>query len=108
MDNNTISTDNSHSGSHFITLDKSFTSTETSTLRSKISEILNSSIELVYIDASNVAEIDLSGINEIIHSNYTLSLASKRMNLIYQKNSPLANWASITGFSRFITSTIST
>ncbi|WP_156167698.1 MULTISPECIES: hypothetical protein [Sphingobacterium] len=106
MDNNTILTTNSNAESCLIVLDNRFTSFETSALRSKILEILNSSIPLVHIDASNVSEIDLSGVNEIIHSNYALSLVSKKMNLIYHKTSPLQNWASITGFSRFISSTI--
>ncbi len=107
MNNNTIPTTDPNRESCFIVLDHRFTSLETSILRSKILEILNSSISFVNIDASKVTEIDLSGVNEIIHSNYALSIASKRMNLIYQKNSPLENWASITGFSRFISSTIS-
>ncbi|MDR2275558.1 MAG: hypothetical protein LBF27_31925 [Sphingobacterium sp.] len=107
MDNSTLPSTDSNT-EYFIVLDKRFTSLEASTLRSKISEVLNSSISSVYVDASNVTEIDLSGVNEIIHSNYALSLVSKRLNLIYQKNSPLDNWASITGFSRFISSTIPT
>lgn len=107
MDNSTLPSTDSNT-EYLIVLDKRFTSLEASTLRSKISDILNSSISSVYVDASNVTEIDLSGVNEIIHSNYALSLVSKRLNLIYQKNSPLDNWASITGFSRFISSTIPT
>lgn len=101
MDNSTLPSTDSNT-EYLIVLDKRFTSLEASTLRSKISDILNSSISSVYVDASNVTEIDLSGVNEIIHSNYLLWIASKKLILVYQKHSPLSNWAKTTGFAKFI------
>ncbi len=75
-------------------------------LRKELSKAIESEFDIVYIDAKNVIVADLSGINEIIHSHYTLEQAGKKLVFIYKKNSSVDTWVTNTGLGKFIATAI--
>lgn len=78
------------------------TGKEASTIREKIGELMQTEFEMIYIDASDVVNADLSGINEIIHTNYTLQHAAKHLVFAYRKNSVVEKWVETTGLHKFV------
>jgi len=55
-----------------------------------------------YVDTRDVTDADLSGINEMIHINYILSQAGKRLIFCYRKNSIVDKWVQITLLDTFV------
>lgn len=81
---------------------KQLTAGEASIIRNEIKEFAQTQFERFYIDASNVADATLSGINEIIHNHYLLSGTNKKIILVYRKDSVVEKWVHTTGLNRFI------
>jgi hypothetical protein len=81
---------------------KNLTGLEAVLIREDIEELLTTEFNTIYIDASNVISADLSGINEIIHSNYTLQNAAKQLVFVYRKNSEVEKWVETTSLHQFV------
>jgi anti-anti-sigma regulatory factor len=75
-------------------------------LRKEVEEALKSEFETIYIDAKAVNDADLSGVNEVIHSHYTLEKAGKKLVFVYLKNSIVENWVETSGLDKFVTTAI--
>ena len=75
-------------------------------IREEITTCLQKQCDVVYLNAKDVTEVDLSGINEIIHSNYSLQLAAKKLLFVYRKDSLVEKWVSTTGLDAFIETAI--
>ncbi len=78
------------------------TSKEIGTLRQSIDELVQTEFEIIYFDTRDVVNADLSGINEIIHTNYVLQQAGKQLVFIYRQNSAVAKWVHTTCLDKFI------
>ena len=76
------------------------------TLRNELNRYMQFEFPVFYIDAKEVQEIDLSGINEIIHCYYTLTEAKRKMVFVYRQNSTVAHWVNCTGLNRFVPTAI--
>lgn len=89
-----------------LTCRENLTSVEASDIREKIKSNLHKDWQTIYIDTSNVVHVDLSGINEIIHTAYSLSNSSKELIVVYRRKSPIAKWIETTSLNRFIKTAI--
>ncbi len=89
-----------------IKISNRLTATETDDLRKEITKYLKSKYDIIYLDTKDVVETDLSGINEIINSFYTLEKSSQKLILIYKKNSVVEKWVATTGLDKFIETAI--
>lgn len=78
------------------------TAKEANSIRNEVMEFANTTFKKIYIDAKDVKEADLSGINEIIHTHYQLAAHNIKMVLIYRKESAVEKWVHTTGLDRFI------
>ncbi|HEX4875971.1 MAG TPA: STAS domain-containing protein [Chitinophagaceae bacterium] len=75
-------------------------------LRNELTRYLKFEFPVFYIDAKDVKETDLSGINEIIHSHYTLAAANRKMVFVYRMGSEVERWVSTTGLDKFVATAI--
>jgi hypothetical protein len=75
-------------------------------LREQVVKTLTKKTTRIYLDVQKVVECDLSGINEVIHSNYILQKASKNLVLVYQKKSVVEKWVKSTGLDKFMATAI--
>jgi anti-anti-sigma factor len=75
-------------------------------LRQAVSDLLITDYDIIYIDLKNILNADLAGINEVIHSYYTLKNASKKLILLYKQHSEIEKWVETTGLDKFITTAI--
>lgn len=89
-----------------INITDSLTGAAAAEIRTKVEEALKSDFDTIYIDVKEVKEVDLSGINEIIHSHYTLEKASKKVILVYLKGSVIEKWVETTGLDKFVSTAI--
>jgi anti-anti-sigma factor len=89
-----------------IKIDGNLTGVEAASLREEVTKCINSDYDLIYIDTKDVNETDLSGINEVIHSHYTLEKESKKLILVYKKNSAVEKWVETTGLDKFVETAI--
>lgn len=80
----------------------SLTSADVNNIRQEIEANMHKDWNTIYIDTKDVVEVDLSGINEIIHTAYYLSSTSKELIVIYRKNSNMAKWIETTSLNRFV------
>lgn len=80
----------------------SLTGKEAAIIRDEIKEFAATNFEKIYIDTKHVQEVDLSGINEIIHAHYLLQSAGKKIVLAYRENSIVQRWVQTTGLDRFV------
>lgn len=71
-------------------------------IRTTIQRAINDNIPVVHIDAKDVREAGLSGINEIIHTHYTLGKYNARVVFIYRRNSVVEKWVQVTGLDSFV------
>jgi len=99
-----ISTNNNYS--MVISCNKLLTESVTKRIRLEILEAIHKGYEEVYLDTIGVNLVDLSGINEIIHSHYTLQQKSKKLILVYKRNTVVSNWVETVGLNRFLDSAI--
>ncbi|WP_236252833.1 hypothetical protein [Echinicola sp. 20G] len=84
-------------------LPNSFFGNHTVELRNHVFDTSNKGFDQVYIDATKVEKIDLSGINEIIHVNHQLHQDDKELILLYKKTSILEEWIESTSMDKFVT-----
>ena len=89
-----------------IRITDSLTGNDTDSLRAEVNLSLNSKYDIVYIDANEVTVTDLSGINEVIHSYYTLQKASKKLIFAYKRGSEIEKWVGTTGMDKFVETAI--
>lgn len=82
------------------------TGEEASAIRKEIAECLLADYDTVYVDAKEVKDVDLSGFNEIIHTNYTLQNTHMKLIFVYRKNSVVEKWVKTTGLEKFVTTAI--
>lgn len=78
------------------------TGKEATSIREEIRELILTEFDMIYVDASDVVNADLSGINEIIHTYYTLQHAAKHLVFVYRKNSVVEKWVETTGLHKFV------
>lgn len=78
------------------------TGKEATAIREEIGILMETEFNVIYIDARDVLHTDLSGINEIIHTNYTLQQADKKLVLVYRKNSVVEKWVETTSLHKFV------
>jgi ABC-type transporter Mla MlaB component len=85
----------------FLLSDK-LTAAEAMELRSTIETQLSRDFTIYYINARNVEQADLSGINEIIHTHHLLSEKSRKLIFAYTADSAIDKWVETTGLDRFV------
>ncbi|MFV0604784.1 MAG: STAS domain-containing protein [Niabella sp.] len=78
------------------------TGTEANALRQIITTLPEPGYSTIFINTKNVTEVDLTGINEIIHTNYTLQQKEILLILAYQKGSVIEKWMKITKLDKFV------
>lgn len=84
------------------------TGKEASLIREEIVQLMDSGAKSIYLDASKVTRVDLSGINEIIHTCYVLEQAGASFVFVYRSKSEVEKWVSATGLDKFVTTAIVT
>ena len=67
---------------------------------------MQTEFDMIYIDTADTEHADLSGINEIIHTNYTLQSGNKHLVFAYRKNSVVEKWVHTTGLDKFVDTAI--
>lgn len=82
------------------------TSNEAILIRNEVRDIIETGFTKIYIDAKDVKEATLCGINEIIHTNFWLAGFQKTVVFIYRKNSLVEKWVDTTGLNRFVETAI--
>lgn len=82
------------------------TGKEAATVREEIAQLVEGCATSVYLDATKVKAADLSGINEIIHTNYILAQAKKQFVFAYRQNSEVEKWVATTGLDKFVSTAI--
>lgn len=97
---------NNHKASCRITCTGNLTSSEVTDIREEISNCINKGYQTIYLDTKEVNNADLSGINEVIHSAYTLGNASNQFVLIYKAGSVIEKWVLTTGLDKFVQTAI--
>lgn len=85
---------------------KKITGNEAGAIREILSTLRNEGYEKVYMDASDVEEADLSGINEIINAHYRFQKSNLPFVLIYRRNSVMEKWVSVTGMDAYLQTAI--
>ncbi len=89
-----------------ITCSSNLTGTEAIEIRNEISNCMANGYPTIYLDTKTVNNADLSGINEVIHSAYTLANTSSRFVLIYKAGSVIEKWVHTTGLDKFVQTAI--
>jgi len=75
---------------------------EAAILREEIKDFAKTNFTKIYVDAKNVHEVDISGINEIIYAHSLLDPIGKKIVLAYCENSLVQRWVKTTGLDRFV------
>jgi len=89
-----------------ITCSRELTGITALLIRDEIKACLQKNYPTIYIDTKDVKEADLSGVNEVIHSHYTLANASLKLVFLYRRNSVIENWVDTTRLDKFIDTAI--
>ncbi len=79
-----------------------FTNDDTDTFRMLIEEQLKKKSDLIYLDLRAVSEIDLSGVNEIIHTHEKMKLLNKELVVVYTKGGFFEEWLLNTKLDFFV------
>ncbi len=82
------------------------TSTVTDQIREAIKSCSQNDYSIIYLNAKDAVDVDLSGINEVINSHYTLQQHSKKLVFVYKRNSEVEKWVETTGLNKFIETAI--
>jgi anti-anti-sigma regulatory factor len=77
-------------------------SAEAEAIRKELNLCKEQAYDAIYMDVKNVTDTDLSGINEIINSHYTLMQLNKQLILVYKQASAVDKWLQTTGMSHII------
>lgn len=97
---------NNNATSCRITCTGNLTGSEATEIRNEISNCIANGYPTIYLDTKEVNNVDLSGINEVIHSAYTLANTSSQFVLIYKAGSVVEKWVHTTGLDKFIQTAI--
>ena len=89
-----------------IKLNRNLLNEEANSIRRLINLSIKYDIDQVFIDSKNVENINLSGINEVIHSHYLLQKTHQKLILVYKDNTEMKKWVSNTGLENFIETAI--
>lgn len=89
-----------------IKLNRNLLNEEANSIRRLINLSIKFDFDQVFIDSKNVENINLSGINEIIHSHYQLQKKQQKLVLVYKDNSEMNKWVSNTGLENFVETAI--
>ncbi len=82
------------------------TGSEATEMRKAISDCIAGGYKTIYLDTKEVKNVDLSGINEVIHSAYMLTNTSSQFILIYKSGSVVEKWVNTTGLDKFVQTAI--
>ena len=85
-----------------ISISGAFNNPDSSLLRAEVEKYLESEFTEIYINTLQISEIDLSGINEIIHCHHMLESAAKKLILLYRNGTEIEKWIYNTGIAKFI------
>ncbi len=72
-------------------------------LRQEIERYVTSDYDVIYLDTRGITGLDLSLVNEVIHSNATLNKADKSLVFLYRQGSAVEKWIETTGLDKFVT-----
>lgn len=75
-------------------------------IRREIAACLKAGYNSIYVDARDVKHADLSGINEIIHTHYTLAQNAQQLVLVYRQNSVMEKWVNTTCLDKFVSTAL--
>jgi len=89
-----------------ITCTSALDGTMASAIRGAVVKLNRDKYPVLYIDVKDVQEADLSGINEIIHSYYTLKTSKTKLVLVYRRNTAVEKWVETTGLATFMQTAI--
>lgn len=89
-----------------ITCAGNLTGSEANEIRNEISNCIANGYPTIYLDTKEVTNADLSGINEVIHSAYTLANTNSRFIVIYKSGSVVEKWVNTTGLDKFVQTAI--
>jgi len=95
-----------HKDTILILITEKFTNDETESFRAIIAEQLEEKADLIYLDLREIGEIDLSGINEIIHTHEKMKLQNKELVVVYTKGGFFEEWLSNTKLDFFVSTAI--
>ncbi|GHB79651.1 hypothetical protein [Persicitalea jodogahamensis] len=73
------------------------------TLRQEVERYSISDYDVIYLDTREVTGLDLSFVNEIIHSDATLKNTGKSLVFLYRQGSTIEKWIETTGLDKFVT-----
>ena len=97
---------NSNATSCRITCTGNLTGSEATEIRNEISNCIANGYQTIYLDTKEVTNVDLSGINEVIHSAYTLANTKSQFIVIYKSESVVEKWVNTTGLDKFVQTAI--
>ncbi len=89
-----------------IKLNSNLLNEEANSIRRLINLSIKYDFDQVFIDSKNVENINLSGINEVIHSHYQLQKTQQKLVLVYKDNTEMKKWVSNTGLENFVETAI--
>jgi len=97
---------NNNAESFRISCKDNLTGNEATAIRKEISDCITKGYQTIYLDTKEVNNADLSGINEVIHSAYTLSNTISQFIVIYKSGSVVEKWVNSTGLDKFVQTAI--
>lgn len=89
-----------------VELEENLLNEEAQSIRHLIGLCVEHKINKVFIDTKKVENVNLGGINEIIHSHYTLAKHNQNLVLVYKSDSEMNKWVNTTGLNRFVETAI--
>ena len=91
-----------HKGTIQVLITEKFTNEDTEVFRALIDEHLKEKADIIYLDLREITEIDLSGVNEIIHTHEKMKLQNKELVVVYTKGGFFEEWLSNTKLDFFV------
>ena len=85
-----------------VLITEKFTNEETETFRTLMEEQLKEKSDIIYLDLRELSDIDLSGVNEIIHTHEKMKLLKKELVVIYTQGGFFEEWLSNTKLDFFV------
>ena len=91
-----------HKDTMQVLITEKFTNEETDQFRALIEEQLKENAAIIYLDLREITDIDLSGVNEIIHTHEKMKLQNKELVVVYTKGGFFEEWLSNTKLDFFV------
>jgi uncharacterized protein YicC (UPF0701 family) len=79
---------------------------EAAFIRTEVEKNITRGYANIYIDAKDAEEADLSGINEVIHTNFIAAQNNLQLVFVYRKQSAVEKWVQTTGLDKFVATAI--